>query len=150
ARHPELAAARTAAMATRQAREQIREIGFVERVARFAELAAPVRRRLEIFSGPVSAELVVSRALLGIFERLVRFRDFLEFLLALRILRHVRMILMGELAIGFLDVVRARAALDPEDAVVVLVFHGRCLAVRSKSGAKSAGRRKIVPGACPA
>src|SRR5205085_1997344 len=70
-----------------------------------------------------AAELVVGRALLGILERLVGLGDLLEFLLALRILRDVGMVFLRELAIRLLDRIRARAALHPEDGVVILVFH---------------------------
>src|SRR4051812_1478544 len=71
----------------------------------------------------MAAELIVGRALLRIFQRVVGFRDFLEFFLALRILRHVGMIFLRELAVGLFDLVRARATLDAENSVVILEFH---------------------------
>jgi bifunctional enzyme CysN/CysC len=52
--------------------------------------------------------------------------------------------LAGELAVGLLDLVRARAALDAERRVVVLVFHRRRFLGWSR-GYHSSGRRRLRP-----
>ena len=89
------------------------------------ELLSPIGRRPEFLARAVRAELVVGGALLGVLERLVRLGHFLELLLGVLLLGHVGMVLAGEPAVRGLDVVRAASRVDPEDPVVVLVFH-RC------------------------
>src|SRR5436190_16813154 len=101
----------------------LEEIGKVDILER-EPAATPVRRGLEVLSGLESrSQLIVGRLLLGILERLVRLGDLLEALLRPGLLVHVRMVLLRELAIGLLDVLGARRALDAQDPVVVLVLH---------------------------
>src|SRR5205085_11586696 len=88
------------------------------------ESRVPVRRRLELLAGlPVAAHLVVRGALLRVLQDLVRLVDLLEALLGVLLLRDVGVVLAGKLAVGLLDVVLRRRALEPEGLVVVLVFH---------------------------
>ena len=109
--------------ARRQPREQIRQINVLKRKLPIAKLLAPVRRRLEILPWPVSAELVVGSTLFRTLEGLVRFGDFLEFLLPGGILGNVRMVLVRELAVRLLDLLTARVSVNAQNGVVVLVFH---------------------------
>src|SRR5690606_13362538 len=62
-------------------------------------------------------------ALFRVAQHFVRLTDFLEALLGVRFLAHVRVVFAGELAIGTLDLVLRGAALDTEDFVVVAKFH---------------------------
>src|SRR3954462_12488015 len=73
----------------------------------------------------MSAQLVARCALLGIFEGVVRFADFLEFVLAAFVFGDVRMVLVREFSIRLLDLVSACAALYAQYRVVILVFHSR-------------------------
>src|SRR4029079_1660197 len=123
------ARAGTRATATAQALEEIGQVEVLERESAAGpsrvELPLPIRRRAKVLPRLESgAELVVGRALLRILERLVGLGDLLEFILGARLLVHVRMVLLRELPVRLLDVVRARAARDPEDRVVILVLHG--------------------------
>src|SRR5581483_961307 len=88
-----------------------------------AEALVPVRRRAEVLARAVAAEAVVGRALLLVLERLVGFRDLLEALLCVGLLRDVGVVLARELAVGLLDLLVARAALHAQRLVVVLVLH---------------------------
>src|SRR2546426_10139213 len=104
--------------------EQVRQVDAAEVLAGVAaEALVPVGRRAEILPGPVRAEAVEGGALLLVPERLVRLGHFLELLLGVRLLRDVGVVLARELAVGLLDVLVARAALDAQDLVIVLVFH---------------------------
>src|SRR5206468_5926034 len=89
----------------REAGEQIGEIHFVERLGSGAELRRPFRRRAKLLTGLLLAELVIGGALFGILERRIRLGHFLEALLGLGLLRHVRVILARQDPIAFLDLV---------------------------------------------
>ena len=68
------------------------------------------------------ADLVVLLALLDVTEDVVRGRDLLEALLGLRVTGiRVGMVLLGQLSVGALDVLVARAGLHAEHGVVVLL-----------------------------
>ena len=113
--------------ASRETRKQVGQVDVVERRlagTAVAEMGAPVRRWPEFLPGLVAAELVVSRALFRILEGLVGLGNFLELGFAFRIFRHVGMVFVRELAIRALDVGQRSAALEPENAIVILVFHG--------------------------
>src|SRR5258708_17163152 len=86
-------------------------------------LLLPVRRRPEVLARAMRAELIVGAAFFGGLQRLVGLGDFLEFLLAGRLLRHVRVVLVRELAAGLLDVLGAGIARATERVAVVLVLH---------------------------
>src|SRR5688572_13570252 len=125
------AAAATSAAASRlpeQALEEIAELSTVGvGVAAAGELEAlvPIGRRTEILPLlPVGAELVVGGALLRILQDLISLARVLELGFGVRFLVHVRMIGARQLAVGALDVVLAGVAVDAEDFVVVLIFHG--------------------------
>ena len=97
--------------------------------AREFEALAPVRRRPEILSlAPVGTELVVSGALLGVFQDLVRFLQFLEFVLGVFFLADVRVVFACEFPVRALDRVLVGIARDSHDLVVVLEAHGPTLA----------------------
>jgi len=83
------------------------------------------RRRPEILAGlPVRAERIVELALLGVFEDLVSLAHLLELLLGLFVVRiQVRVVLAGKLLVGLGDFLLGGLALDPDNVVVVLVFH---------------------------
>ena len=93
--------------------EDVAEAARVE--ARLAAAAAPdVRER-------VAQLAVVLLALVGIAEHVVGLGDLLEALLGLRVARVlVGVVLARELAVGLLDVVGRRLALDAEHLVVIL------------------------------
>ena len=102
--------------ATREAGEQVGEVDVVERRragAAVAEVGAPVRRWPEVLPGLVAAELVIGGALFRVLEGLVGLRNLLETGLAFRIFRHVRVVLVRQLAIGALDVGQRGAAVEP-------------------------------------
>src|SRR6267143_909687 len=88
-----------------------------------AEALVPIGRRTEVLPGAVRAEAVEGCALFLVLERLVRLGDLLELLLRVRLLRDVGMVLARELAVSLLDILVARAALDAENLVIVLVLH---------------------------
>src|SRR3990172_8303569 len=117
--------------ARRQSREEIRQIDVLKREVRVAKLLAPVWRRLEVLPRLVTAKLVVGGALFRILEGLVSLRDLLEFFLALGILGNVRVIVGGEFPIVLFYVLAGGAACDPENTVVVLIFHQFLRAARS-------------------
>ncbi len=62
-------------------------------------------------------------SLLIVFQDLIGFADLFEAGLGSRLLIDIRMEFSGEPAIGLLDLVRRRVALDSENLVIVLVFH---------------------------
>src|ERR1700722_16559761 len=129
ARHRYRSAAAATAAATAQTLEQIRQIqplGGEWFFGGWLPLLLPLRRRMNFLSHSLRPELVVCRALVGILERLVRLGDFLEFFLRAGLFRDVRMILAREPAIGFFDLLLAGAARQPEDGVIVFVFHTYC------------------------
>jgi hypothetical protein len=101
------------------------------------------RRRPELLALAIRAELVVRGTLLGVLERLVRLGHLLELLLGVLLLGDVRMVLARELAVGRLDLVRARLALEPEDAVIVLVSH-RSSVVSMRIIANPAAMRSFI------
>jgi hypothetical protein len=72
---------------------------------------------------PVGAQLVVGCALFRITQHFVGLAHFLETLLGIRLLAHVRMVLAGELSVGALNVVLGGIPFHAHDLVVVLVFH---------------------------
>src|SRR5690606_35174915 len=115
-------AAAAAAAVTTEAREQIAQIEVLE--AARTEARFPVLRGLEVLTRPVAAQLVVGGPFLRIGKGLIGLRNFLESLFRVRFLRDVRMVFAGELAVGLLDLVLGRPALDAQGGVVILVFHG--------------------------
>src|SRR5712691_5935460 len=120
-------AAKAAAAAASECAERLEQVGQVDAAEVLAGVAAealvPVGRRTEVLPGAVRAEAVEGGALFLVLERLVRLGDLLELLLGVRLLRDVGMVFARELAVGFLDVLVARAALDAENLVIVLVLH---------------------------
>src|SRR5215472_7437086 len=118
-------AARRAASMTRETRKQVGEIDVLEDRLRTAESLLPVRRRPEILPRGMATQLIVGRSLLGILQRLVGLRNLLEALLGVGLLGYIGVILARELAIGFLDVLCARGAINTERSVIVLVLHLR-------------------------
>src|SRR6267143_234478 len=120
-------AAKAAAAAAGKCAERLEQVGQVDAAEVLAGVAAealvPVGRRTEVLPGAVRAEAVEGGALFLVLERLVRLGDLLELLLRVRLLGDVGMVLAGELAVRLLDVLVARAALDAEDLVIVLVLH---------------------------
>ena len=73
---------------------------------------------------PVSTELIVLLALLGIAQHVVRFVDLLEALGRLRVIGiAVGMVLLRQPAERLLDVVGGRRLGDTEDLIVVLAGH---------------------------
>ena len=105
--------------------EEVREIDVAHvLLAAGAEAVEPVGRRAEILAGTKArAERVVGGALFLVAQRLVGLRDLLELLLGVRLLGDVRVVLAREAPVSLLDLVVARAPLDAEDLVIVLVFH---------------------------
>lgn len=71
----------------------------------------------------MTPQAVIGGAFLRVLEGLIGLGNILEFLFALGIFRHVRVIFARELAIRFLDVVFAGAAFYTQNVVVVLEFH---------------------------
>src|SRR5712691_1429715 len=116
-----------AAAAAGECAERLEQVGQVDAAEILAGVAAealvPVGRRAEILPGPVRAEAVEGGALFLVLERFVGLGYFLELLLGVRLLRDVGVVLARELAVSLLDVLVARAALDAQDLVIVLVFH---------------------------
>jgi hypothetical protein len=107
-----------------QSGKEVGQIDVVEGELPAAVFLLPVGRRAEVLPRLVgAAQAVVGGALLGVFQGLVGFPDFLEFLLGIGLLGDVGVILAGELAVRLLDVVGARRAPDAERAVIVLVFN---------------------------
>ena len=112
--------------------EQVRQINVFERGLAVAELSAPVRRGLKFLTRAMLAQPVIRAARLRIFQSLVGFGYILEFLLTFGILGNVRMVLLGQSAVGFLDLIRTGIVFDAQNLVVILVFHrqrsthGRC------------------------
>src|SRR6478735_3405603 len=88
-----------------------------------AEAVEPVGRRAEVLARAVAAQAVVRGALFLVAQRLVRLGDFLELLLGVGLLGDVRVVLARQPAVGLLDLLVGRAALDAEALVVVLVLH---------------------------
>ena len=73
---------------------------------------------------PGMAVLIVGRALVGVRQNFVSLFGFLELLLGFRVVRiAVRMKFHRELAIGLLDVVIRRIAIDAEHFVIVAFCH---------------------------
>jgi hypothetical protein len=69
-------------------------------------------------TGLVDLAAVVARALVGVRQQRVGARDRLEALLGLVVARvEVRVVPLGELAVGLVDLVRTGVRLDPEDLV---------------------------------
>src|SRR5439155_1307151 len=103
------------AAASEEAAEEVAQVGEVEPLRVEAEATGP---------GPgavLAAEAVVLLALLRVREHVVGVLDLLEALLRLGVARvRVRMVLPGELAVGLLDLVLARALRDAERPVEVL------------------------------
>src|SRR6267378_1152810 len=112
-------AAKAAAAAATECAERLEQVGQVDA----AEALVPIGRRTEVLPGAVRAEAVEGCALFLVLERLVRLGDLLELLLRVRLLRDVGMVLARELAVSLLDILVARAALDAQDLVIVLVLH---------------------------
>jgi hypothetical protein len=106
--------------------EEVREVDVAQVLALArAEAVEPVGRRTEILPRPIAAaEAVVGGALFLVAQRLVCLGDLLELLLGVLLLRDVRVVLAGELAVGLLDVFLGRVPLYAEDLVVILVLHG--------------------------
>src|SRR5215469_6485942 len=120
--HPDGGVAAPAGAAARPPRpragaeERVHDVAEREPRAEPARPAWPGRPRPGERVGPQ----VVHLALLRVGEHLVGLRDLLEPLLGLRVRVDVRVQLPGEPPVGLLDLVRARVAADPEDAVVVV------------------------------
>src|SRR6185436_1932637 len=135
--------------------EEVREVDVAKVFAHSslpaaAEAVEPVGGRPEILPGAVAAEAVVRGALVLVAQGLVGLRDLLELLLGVRFLGDVRVIFAREAAIGFLDVLVARAALDAEDLVIALVLHaplyeGARRKLKSAGGAALAQRIRHQP-----
>ena len=90
------------------------------------ETRIPVRWRTEILSRlPVGAELVIGRAFFRIFQRLIGFTDFLEFLLSIRLLAHIGMIFTRQLAVSPLDFILGGVLVHPHYFVIIFIFHSR-------------------------
>jgi hypothetical protein len=88
------------------------------------ETRAEVGGRTKVLAGPGSrSELIISRALFGTAQHLVRLADFLEAGFGVGLLADVGMELARELAIGLLDLRLGRVARDAHDLVIVLEFH---------------------------
>ena len=107
--------------------EEVREEIFEDAAASedVGELAENVGIDLRT-AKPLVAVSVVDRALVVVAQDGVRLRRFLERLFRFRIVRIlVRVILDRELAVGFLDFLRVRPAIDSEN-VVVVAFRGAC------------------------
>jgi hypothetical protein len=105
--------------------EEVAELTVFESRAGELETGVPVGRRPELLARlPFLAELIVGGTLLHVAEHLVGLADLLESGFSSRLLAHVRMELAGKLAKGPFDLVLRRAAFEPQDLIVVLVFHG--------------------------
>ena len=106
-----------------------------ERIGESAEAFRPrAARRIaaerRIHAG--MSELVVRRALAGVRQNFVRLLRFLEFRFGALVVRiAIRMVLHRELAIGLLELVVGRVALDAEHRVVVAFRHGSILGCNS-------------------
>jgi hypothetical protein len=87
--------------------------------------ASPPGRRSELDTVlPVWAELIVTLALVGIREHLIRFVDLFEALFGPAIPGiQIRVILSGELAVGLPDLVVRSVPLNPQSLVIVLKLH---------------------------
>src|SRR6266480_3158705 len=120
-------AAKAATAAATECAERLEQVGQVDAAEVLAGVAAealvPIGRRTEVLPGAVRAEAVEGGALFLVPERLVRLGHFLELLLGVRLLRDVGVVLAREPAVGLLDVLVARAALDAQELVIVLVLH---------------------------
>ena len=95
-------------------REEVRQVDVVElrATALLGKVLLPAAWRLDVLAGTMAAELVVGGPLLRVLQGLVRLGDLLELRFAFRIAGDVRVVLVGELAVGLLDVVGARIAPD--------------------------------------
>ena len=103
-----------------------------------ASTAPAGRRLLPPALLPVRAESVVLLALIGIAQHLVGFVDLLE--LRLRpflVLGNVGVMLAGELAEGFADLVVRRGLRDAEGGIVILVLHRHKFGRRYRRGGKA-------------
>src|SRR5690606_24543886 len=88
------------------------------------EAGIPVGRRPELLARlPFLAELIVGGTLLWVAEHLIGLADFLEAAFSSWLLADVGMEFPGKLAKGPLDLVLCRAAFQPQNLIVVLVFH---------------------------
>lgn len=124
------AEARAGAATAHAAEHLLEEVGELRGVrlgvpaAGELEARVPVGRGTELLALlPVGAELIVGRALFGVFQDLVGFARVLELGFRALFLVDVGMIGARHLAVGALDLVLGGASLDAEDLVVVLVFH---------------------------
>src|SRR3984957_9842772 len=123
-RHRSLSTAATAAAT--QALEQLRQVqsfGGKGVVPRGLPVLLPVGRRPNLLSGPLLPELIVGGTLVGILESLVGLGHFLEFFFRAGFLGNVRMVLARQPPVSLLDLLFGGAALEPEDGVVIFVFH---------------------------
>src|SRR5208283_5736332 len=102
-------------MVSGEAGEKVGEIDVVKRGVCAGKLLSPIRWRLEILPGGMPAQLIVGGALLRVLKRFVGLCHLLEFFFRVGLLRNIGMILARKLAIGLLDVVCARPAIDAQD-----------------------------------
>jgi hypothetical protein len=72
---------------------------------------------------PVGTELVIGGTLLRVLQHLIGLTHFLEARLRIRLLADIRVIFTRKLAIGALDSILGGVTLDPDDLVVIPVFH---------------------------
>jgi hypothetical protein len=95
----------------------------------------PLRGRAEIpalFKGPQLLELVVFSPFGRVFQHLKGFAQPLELLLGAGFLADIRMVFPRQLAISLFDFIGRRVFCDPENFVVVLLFHRRPIAFAAK------------------
>src|SRR4051794_7519481 len=122
------AATRPAALAAEQVGQDVAEAARVE-AAEAAALTA---------AGRAEAAAVVGLALVGIAQQVVGLLDLLEALLGLLVVRvAVGVVLTDQLAVGLLDLVGRRRALDSEHLVgITLLGHGTPMRLRRPSRAE--------------
>ena len=118
-----------------------------ERVEDVAEPAEPLEAGRPCAAQPGPAEHVVAAASIGIREDLVGLVDLGEPVVRARVGVDVRVPLLGELAVGALDLGVGRAALDAED-VVVVAFGGGHSDEKNTGDRRSIGRR-VAAGSAP-
>ncbi|MOA24175.1 hypothetical protein D3C78_1448450 [compost metagenome] len=88
------------------------------------EAFVPAGRRLEAALGRhARRQVVVGHALFLIAQHVIGFVDVAHADFGVAFLADVGVVFAGELAVGAPDLVFRRAALDPENAVVVLELH---------------------------
>ena len=117
--------------------------GRIRAAAGAPGMPLPTRRRAKLGAlFPIRAQFVIFLALSGVAEDLVSLVDFLEFLFGgLFVFGDVGMVLPGELAKGFANLLVARRSSDAQCLVIILKLDCHKLSRRPPAAARGCGQR---------